>query len=126
METIFFRSNGLSALSNITNKKINVRHMAVINTMNCFSKKEKKEIKRKEFVIREKLHMRNTGIFFMELLGGTVFIPVIEIEVDCFMATLGRLEKIAGVHVETNALLENIKTQTEDVGCIEETIKQAI
>ncbi|OIR56907.1 MAG: uncharacterized protein A8A55_2341 [Amphiamblys sp. WSBS2006] len=89
--------------------------MAVIDTVDCFSKKEKEEIRGKEFVIRERLYMRNTRILFMELLGETVFIPVIEIEVDCFMENLGRLEKIAGVHVETNALLEKISPGIKSV-----------
>ncbi|OIR56029.1 MAG: uncharacterized protein A8A55_3224 [Amphiamblys sp. WSBS2006] len=52
--------------------------------------------------------MRNTGIFFLELLGETVFIPVIEIEVDRCMEHLGVLGKTTGIHVGTNALVENI------------------
>ncbi|OIR55744.1 MAG: uncharacterized protein A8A55_3511, partial [Amphiamblys sp. WSBS2006] len=84
MENICFRAKGLSVLSSITNKKINVRQMEVMDTAKCFSNEEKEEIRKKTFVIREKLYMRNTGILFMELLGNTVFIPVIEIEVDFY------------------------------------------
>ncbi|OIR56487.1 MAG: uncharacterized protein A8A55_2765, partial [Amphiamblys sp. WSBS2006] len=80
MERIVFGSKGLSVLPSITNKKIDVRHMAVMDIVS-FSGREKEEAKKKEFVIREKLYMRNTGILFLECLGNTVFIPVIEIEV---------------------------------------------
>ncbi|OIR55840.1 MAG: uncharacterized protein A8A55_3414, partial [Amphiamblys sp. WSBS2006] len=83
MESICFGGKGLSVLSRITNEKINARHMAVMDILGGFEQ-EKEEAKKKEFVIRERLHMRNTGILFMECLENTVFIPVIEIEVDCF------------------------------------------
>ncbi|OIR56196.1 MAG: uncharacterized protein A8A55_3058, partial [Amphiamblys sp. WSBS2006] len=77
MESIVFGEKGLSVLPSITNKKIDVRYMAVMDILGVFEKEEK-EAKKKEFVIRERLHMRNTGIFFLECLGNTVFIPVIE------------------------------------------------
>ncbi|OIR56702.1 MAG: uncharacterized protein A8A55_2550 [Amphiamblys sp. WSBS2006] len=108
MERIVFGEKGLSVLSIITNKKINVRHMEVMDIVKCLSNEEKEKIKKKEFVIRERLYMKNTGIFFMELLGETVFIPVIEIVVDCYTEYWGRFEKTIGVHVETNALLGKI------------------
>ncbi|OIR56479.1 MAG: uncharacterized protein A8A55_2772, partial [Amphiamblys sp. WSBS2006] len=83
MESICFKSKGLSVLSSITNEKIKVRNMAVMDIVGGFEQ-EKEEARKKEFVIRERLYMRNTGILFMECLENTVFIPVIEIEVDCF------------------------------------------
>ncbi|OIR56151.1 MAG: uncharacterized protein A8A55_3102 [Amphiamblys sp. WSBS2006] len=52
--------------------------------------------------------MRNTGIFFMELLGETTFIPVIEIEVDSCTKNWGWVGKTTGIHVGTNALVEKI------------------
>ncbi|OIR56448.1 MAG: uncharacterized protein A8A55_2806, partial [Amphiamblys sp. WSBS2006] len=107
MESISFWEKGLSVLPGITNKKINVRHMAVMD-MTCFFDREKKEIKKKEFVIKERLHMKNTGIFFLECLGNTVFIPVIEIEVDRFTKNWGGFGKTTGINIKTNALVENI------------------
>ncbi|OIR55596.1 MAG: uncharacterized protein A8A55_3660, partial [Amphiamblys sp. WSBS2006] len=107
MEGICFRRKGVSILLDITNEKIDVRHMAVIDIVGFFEK-EKEEAKKKEFVIRESLYMRNTGIFFMELLGNTAFIPVIEIEVDCHTMDLGGFEETTSIHVETNALVESI------------------
>ncbi|OIR58405.1 MAG: uncharacterized protein A8A55_0805 [Amphiamblys sp. WSBS2006] len=104
MESIVFGSKGLSVLSSITNEKINVRHMTVVDTIDCFSKEE---AKKKEFVIRERLYMRNTGIFFLECLWNTVFIPVIEIKVDCWKEHWGRFEEIIDINIKTNALMEN-------------------
>ncbi|OIR55839.1 MAG: uncharacterized protein A8A55_3416, partial [Amphiamblys sp. WSBS2006] len=88
MERIVFGEKGLSVLSSITNEKINVRHMAVMD-IKCFFEQEKEETKKKEFVIRERLYVRNTGILFLECLRNTVFIPAIEIEVDCCMEYWG-------------------------------------
>ncbi|OIR56977.1 MAG: uncharacterized protein A8A55_2272 [Amphiamblys sp. WSBS2006] len=110
----------------ITNKNINVRHMAVMDTASCLSEQEKEEIRKKVFVIREKLYMKDTGIFFMELLGKTVFIPVIEIEIDRCTANLGGFEKTIGIHVETNALLENISPGIKDAGEIKQKIRGMI
>ncbi|OIR56139.1 MAG: uncharacterized protein A8A55_3115 [Amphiamblys sp. WSBS2006] len=110
MESICFRSKGLSVLSSITNEKINVRHMTVMDIVSFFEQ-EKEEAKKKEFVIREKLYMRNTGIFFLECLGNTVFIPVIEIEVDCWMEYWGGFGKTTGINIETNALVEKINKE---------------
>ncbi|OIR57485.1 MAG: uncharacterized protein A8A55_1751 [Amphiamblys sp. WSBS2006] len=104
MESICFGGRGLSVLPSITNKKINVRHMEVIDTM-CFSKEE--EIKKKEFVIRESLYMRNTGVFFLGCLGNTVFIPVIEIEVGGWKENWDGFEETTSIHIDTNALVEN-------------------
>ncbi|OIR55728.1 MAG: uncharacterized protein A8A55_3526, partial [Amphiamblys sp. WSBS2006] len=73
MESIVFGSKGLSVLSSITNEKIDTRHMEVMDIVGVFDREEE-EIKKKEFVIRERLYMRNTGIFFMELLEETIFI----------------------------------------------------
>ncbi|OIR56062.1 MAG: uncharacterized protein A8A55_3191, partial [Amphiamblys sp. WSBS2006] len=121
MENILLKSKGLSVLSNITNKKINTGYMTVMDTVNCLSKKEKEKVKKKEFVIREKLYMRSAGIFFMELLGGTVFIPVIEIEIDCFTVNYG-FEETTGIYVGTNVLLEKISPGIKGA----EEIKQKI
>ncbi|OIR55622.1 MAG: uncharacterized protein A8A55_3632, partial [Amphiamblys sp. WSBS2006] len=99
MERIVFGEKGLSVLPIITNEKIDVRHMEVMD-ITFFFDREKKEIKKKVFVIRERLHMRNTGIFFMELLGKTVFIPVIEIEVDRFTKNWGGLGKTVGYYMQ--------------------------
>ncbi|OIR56382.1 MAG: uncharacterized protein A8A55_2871, partial [Amphiamblys sp. WSBS2006] len=110
MESIVFGSKGVSVLSSITNEKIDVRHMAVMDIVGFFEK-EKEETKKKEFVIRERLYMRNTGIFFLECLGNTAFIPVIKIEVDCCMEYLGGFEETIGIHVETNVLVEKIDPQ---------------
>ncbi|OIR55799.1 MAG: uncharacterized protein A8A55_3455, partial [Amphiamblys sp. WSBS2006] len=107
MKSIEFGEKGLSVLPSITNKKIDVRNMAVMD-ITCFFGREKEETKKKEFVIRERLYVRNTGIFFLECLGNTVFIPVIEIEVDCFTKNWGGFEKTTGIHIETNAVVENI------------------
>ncbi|OIR56040.1 MAG: uncharacterized protein A8A55_3214, partial [Amphiamblys sp. WSBS2006] len=121
MDRVLFRSKGLSVLLSITNRKISTGYMKVVNTMNCLSDQEKEAIRKKVFVIREKLHMRNTGIFFMELLGNTVFIPVIEIEIDCFTEDYG-FGKTTDIHIETNALLEKISPGIKGV----EEIKQKI
>ncbi|OIR55776.1 MAG: uncharacterized protein A8A55_3478, partial [Amphiamblys sp. WSBS2006] len=107
MESISFWEKGLSVLPSITNEKINVRHMAVMD-ITCFFDREKEEIKRKEFVIKEKLYMKNTGIFFLEVFRNTVFIPVIEIEVDSCMGNWGGFGKTTGINIKTNALVENI------------------
>ncbi|OIR55680.1 MAG: uncharacterized protein A8A55_3574, partial [Amphiamblys sp. WSBS2006] len=115
MESICFKNKGLSVLSSITNEKIKVRNMAVMDIMSFFEQ-EKEEANKKEFVIRERLHMRNTGIFFLECLRNTVFIPVVEIEVDRCTNNWGGFGKTAGVHIKTNAL----------VGSISPGIKQTI
>ncbi|OIR55941.1 MAG: uncharacterized protein A8A55_3313, partial [Amphiamblys sp. WSBS2006] len=94
----------------ITNKKIDVRNMAVMD-ITCFFGREKEEAKKKEFVIREKLYVKNTGILFLECLGNTVFIPVIEIEMDCCMEYWGGFGKTTGIHIKTNALVGNISTE---------------
>ncbi|OIR55599.1 MAG: uncharacterized protein A8A55_3655, partial [Amphiamblys sp. WSBS2006] len=107
---------GVSVLSSITNKKIDARHMAVMDTIDRVSDREKEKIRKKEFVIRERLHMRNTGIFFLECLGNTVFIPAIEIEVDCWEGSWYGFGKTTGIHVETNALVKNISQKMEGVG----------
>ncbi|OIR57483.1 MAG: uncharacterized protein A8A55_1752 [Amphiamblys sp. WSBS2006] len=103
MESICLGGKALSVLSSITNEKINTRYMAVMDIA-VFSKEE---TKKKEFGIRERLYMRNTGILFLELLGNTVFIPVIKIEVDRCMKHLDWVEETVGIHIETNALVEN-------------------
>ncbi|OIR58380.1 MAG: uncharacterized protein A8A55_0837 [Amphiamblys sp. WSBS2006] len=126
LESIWFRNQGLSVLSSITNKKIIVRHMKVMDTVDCFSNEEKEEARKKEFVIRERLYMRNTGILFMELLGNTVFIPVIEIEVDFYTEDWGRFEETIGVHIETNALLEKISPGIKDARKIKQNIGEMI
>ncbi|OIR55945.1 MAG: uncharacterized protein A8A55_3309, partial [Amphiamblys sp. WSBS2006] len=64
MKSIEFGEKGLSVLPSITNKKIDVRNMAVMD-ITCFFEQEKEEAKKKEFVIRERLYMKNTGIFFL-------------------------------------------------------------
>ncbi|OIR56519.1 MAG: uncharacterized protein A8A55_2732 [Amphiamblys sp. WSBS2006] len=106
MESICFKSKGLSVLPSITNKKIDVRYMAVMDIMSFFEQ-EKEETKKKEFVIRERLYMKNTGIFFLECLGNTAFIPVVEIEVDPFLKKWGGFEEAVGIHIKTNVLVEN-------------------
>ncbi|OIR56023.1 MAG: uncharacterized protein A8A55_3231, partial [Amphiamblys sp. WSBS2006] len=126
MESILFRSKGLSVLLGITNEKINTGYMAVMDTVGCFSDQEKEEAKKKEFVIREKLYMKNTGIFFMELLKKTVFIPVIEIEIDCCTEDWGWFEETTGIHVETNALLWKISSEIKDTGEIKQKIGEMI
>ncbi|OIR55861.1 MAG: uncharacterized protein A8A55_3394, partial [Amphiamblys sp. WSBS2006] len=110
-----FKNKGLSVLSSITNKKIDVRYMAVMDIACFFEKEEKEETKKKEFVIRERLHMRNTGIFFLECLRNTVFIPVVEIEVNRCMEKWGGFEETAGVHIKTNALVGNISPEIEQM-----------
>ncbi|OIR56473.1 MAG: uncharacterized protein A8A55_2778, partial [Amphiamblys sp. WSBS2006] len=115
MESICFKNKGLSVLSSITNKKIDVRYMAVMDIEGVFEKEEKEETKKKEFVIRERLYMRNTGIFFLECLRNTVFIPVIEIEVDCRTNNWGGFEEAVGIHIETNALVGNISTEIKQM-----------
>ncbi|OIR56467.1 MAG: uncharacterized protein A8A55_2787 [Amphiamblys sp. WSBS2006] len=104
MESIVFGEKGLSVLPSITNDKIDARHMTVMDIVGV----SKEEAKKKEFVVRERLYMRNTGIFFMEFLENTVFIPVVEIEVDCCMEHLGGFEETVDIHVGTNTLVENI------------------
>ncbi|OIR57040.1 MAG: uncharacterized protein A8A55_2208, partial [Amphiamblys sp. WSBS2006] len=126
MESISFKDKGLYVLLCITNEKIDVRHMTVVDMMDCLSNEEKEKIKKKVFVIRERLYMKNTGIFFMELLRETVFIPVIEVEVDCFTKDWGRFGKTIGVHVETNALLWNIGPGIKGAGEIKEKIGEMI
>ncbi|OIR56104.1 MAG: uncharacterized protein A8A55_3148, partial [Amphiamblys sp. WSBS2006] len=126
LESIFFRSKGLSVLSNITGEEINVGHMEVMDTAKCLSDQEKEAIRKKVFVIRERLHMRNTGILFMEFLGNTVFIPVIEIEVDFYTEDWGRFGKTTGVHIETNALLGKISPVIKDAGEIKQNIGEMI
>ncbi|OIR56368.1 MAG: uncharacterized protein A8A55_2883, partial [Amphiamblys sp. WSBS2006] len=106
LEHDFIVLQGLSVMSSITNEKI-IRHMAVMDIMG-FSYQQQQETKKKEFVIREWLYVRNTGIFFLECLRNTVFIPVVEIEVDCCTKDLGGFGKTVGIHVETNALVGNI------------------
>ncbi|OIR56513.1 MAG: uncharacterized protein A8A55_2740 [Amphiamblys sp. WSBS2006] len=100
--------------------------MAVMDTVDCLSKEEKEEAKKKEFVIRERLYMKNTGIFFMELLKKTVFIPVIEIEIDCCTEDWGWFGKTTGIHVETNALLWKICLEIKDTGEIKQNIREMI
>ncbi|OIR57085.1 MAG: uncharacterized protein A8A55_2162 [Amphiamblys sp. WSBS2006] len=112
MESIMFGGKGLSVLSCIANEKIDVRNMAVMDIVGV-SYREK--TKKKKFVIRERLYMRNTGIFFFELLGNTVFIPVIEIEVDCYTKDLGRFEETTGINIKTNALVEKFNHQIKQM-----------
>ncbi|OIR57130.1 MAG: uncharacterized protein A8A55_2118 [Amphiamblys sp. WSBS2006] len=126
MESILFRNQGLSVLLSLTNEKINTGYMAVMDTMCCFSDQEKEKIRGKEFVIRERLHMKNAGILFLELLGKTVFIPVIEIEVDRFTVNCGGFRKINEVHIETNALLEKISPGIKSAGYIKQKIGEII
>ncbi|OIR56179.1 MAG: uncharacterized protein A8A55_3074, partial [Amphiamblys sp. WSBS2006] len=110
MENIEFGGKGLSVLSSITNKKIDVRHMTVTD-ITCFFEQEKEEAKKKEFMIRERLYVRNTGILFLECLRNTVFIPVIEIEMDRCMEYWGGFGKTTGIHIKTNALVGSISTE---------------
>ncbi|OIR57126.1 MAG: uncharacterized protein A8A55_2115, partial [Amphiamblys sp. WSBS2006] len=126
MESIWFRSKGLSVLLSLTNKKINTGYMTVMDTVNCLSNEEKEEIRGKEFVIREKLYMRNTGILFMEFLGRTVFIPVIEVEIDCCTEDWGGFKKTIGVNVETNALLEKISPGIKGARVMKQNIGEMI
>ncbi|OIR56486.1 MAG: uncharacterized protein A8A55_2767 [Amphiamblys sp. WSBS2006] len=119
MESIVFGGKGLSVLSCIANEKIDVRNMTVMDIVG-FSTEEK--TKKKKFVIRERLYMRNTGIFFLELLGETVFIPVVEIEVDRWKEHWGRFEETAGINIKTNALVENISPEIESAGEIKQKI----
>ncbi|OIR55859.1 MAG: uncharacterized protein A8A55_3396, partial [Amphiamblys sp. WSBS2006] len=114
-ESICFGRKGLSVLSRITNKKIDVRYMAVMDIMSFFEQEEKEEAKKKEFVIRERLYMRNTGILFLEFLRNTVFIPVIEIEVDCRTNNWGWFGKTTSINIETNALVGNISTEIKQM-----------
>ncbi|OIR56220.1 MAG: uncharacterized protein A8A55_3034 [Amphiamblys sp. WSBS2006] len=122
LESICFGGRGLSVLSSITNEKINVRHMEVMDIVD-FSKEE---AKKKEFMIRERLYMRNTGIFFLVFLGNTVFIPVIKIEVDRCMKNCGRFGKTTGIHVETNALVGNISPEIENAGEMKQKIGEIV
>ncbi|OIR57450.1 MAG: uncharacterized protein A8A55_1789 [Amphiamblys sp. WSBS2006] len=122
MESISFGGKGLFALSSITNEKIDVRNMAVMDTIYCFSKEEKEETKKKEFMIREELYMRNTEIFFLEFLGNTVFIPVIKIEVNRCMEHWGGFEETTSIHIETNAFVEKINQEIENTGEIKQKI----
>ncbi|OIR55858.1 MAG: uncharacterized protein A8A55_3395, partial [Amphiamblys sp. WSBS2006] len=87
---------------------------------------EKEEIRGKEFVIREKLYMRNTGILFMEFLGRTVFIPVIEIEIDRFKEDWGWFGKTIGIYVGTNALLEKISPGIKGARVMKQNIGEMI
>ncbi|OIR58584.1 MAG: uncharacterized protein A8A55_0631, partial [Amphiamblys sp. WSBS2006] len=93
MESIVFGESGLSVLTSITNEKIKIRYMAVIGIVGVFEKEEKEEAKKKEFVIRERLYVKNKGIFFLECLGNTVFIPVIEIKNRPLPGLLGLVRK---------------------------------
>ncbi|OIR55787.1 MAG: uncharacterized protein A8A55_3467 [Amphiamblys sp. WSBS2006] len=70
--------------------------------------------------------MRNTGILFMECLENTVFIPVIEIEVDCFTKNWGGVEKTNSIHIGTNALVENISPGIASAGEIKQTIREIV
>ncbi|OIR56447.1 MAG: uncharacterized protein A8A55_2805, partial [Amphiamblys sp. WSBS2006] len=124
MERIVFGEKGLFVLSIITNEKIDVRQMEVIDITGVFEKEE--EAKKKEFVIRERLYMRNKGIFFMGYLGNTAFIPAIEIEVDCFTKILGGFGKTTGINIKTNALVENISPGIEGAGEIKQKIGEMI
>ncbi|OIR57484.1 MAG: uncharacterized protein A8A55_1750 [Amphiamblys sp. WSBS2006] len=123
MESICFGGKGLSVLSSITNEKIDVRHIVVMD-ITCFSNEE--ETKKKVFVIRESLYMRNTGILFLELLENTVFIPVIKIEVDRCMEHLDWVEETVGIHIETNALVENISPGIKDAREIKQKIGEMV
>ncbi|OIR58403.1 MAG: uncharacterized protein A8A55_0808 [Amphiamblys sp. WSBS2006] len=125
MENICFWEKGLSVLPIITNKKINVRQMEVMDIVG-FSDQEKEETKKKEFVIREKLYMRNTGIIFLELLGNTIFIPVIEIEINRCMENWGGFGEKTGTHIKTNALVENINKEIGNTREIKQTIGEMI
>ncbi|OIR56678.1 MAG: uncharacterized protein A8A55_2573 [Amphiamblys sp. WSBS2006] len=125
MESIVFGNKGFFVLPSITNEKINVRCMEVMDTV-VFSEQEKEEIKKKEFAISEKLCMTNTGIFFMKFLGEKNFIPVIEIEIDCFMKNRDGFEKGIGIHVEANALLVRISPGIERAGEIKQMIGEMI
>ncbi|OIR55866.1 MAG: uncharacterized protein A8A55_3387, partial [Amphiamblys sp. WSBS2006] len=115
MESIEFGEKGLSVLPSITNKKIDVRYMAVMDIAGVFEKEEKEKTKKKEFVIRERLYVKNTGIFFLECLGNTAFIPVVEIEINHFLKKWGRFEEAVGIHVKTNALVGNISTEIKQM-----------
>ncbi|OIR57129.1 MAG: uncharacterized protein A8A55_2116 [Amphiamblys sp. WSBS2006] len=126
MESIFFRNQGLSVLLSLTNKKINTGYITVMDTVNCLSNEEKEEIRGKEFVIREKLYMKNAGILFLELLGNTAFIPVMEVEIDCWKEHWGRFEETIGVHIETNALLEKISPGIKGAGYIKQKIGEMV
>ncbi|OIR56088.1 MAG: uncharacterized protein A8A55_3166, partial [Amphiamblys sp. WSBS2006] len=126
LESIFFGNQGLSVLLSITNRKINTGYMAVMDTAKCLSNEEKEAIRKKEFVIREKLYMKNTGILFLELFGNTAFIPVMEVEIDCSQEHWGRFEETIGVHIETNALLEKISPGIKDAGEIKQKIGEMI
>ncbi|OIR56338.1 MAG: uncharacterized protein A8A55_2915 [Amphiamblys sp. WSBS2006] len=123
MESICFGRKGLSVLSRITNEKVDVRHMAVMDIMSFF---EQEEARKKEFVIRERLYVRNTGILFLECLRNTVFIPAIEIEVDCCMEYWGGFGKTTGIHIETNALVGSISPGIEDLWGIKQTIREIV
>ncbi|OIR55862.1 MAG: uncharacterized protein A8A55_3392, partial [Amphiamblys sp. WSBS2006] len=68
------------------------------------------------------MYMRNTGIFFLECFGNTVFIPVIEIEVNRCMEYWGGFDETVGIHIETNALVEKINQEIKQK--IGETIIQ--
>ncbi|OIR56469.1 MAG: uncharacterized protein A8A55_2785 [Amphiamblys sp. WSBS2006] len=64
--------------------------------------------------------MRNTGIFFLELLENTVFIPVIEIEVNRCIEHWGGFGKTVGINVGTNALMERIDQEIKGAGEIKQ------
>ncbi|OIR55846.1 MAG: uncharacterized protein A8A55_3409, partial [Amphiamblys sp. WSBS2006] len=68
----------------------------------------------------------NTGILFLECLRNTVFIPVIEIEVDCCMEYWGGFGKTTGIHIKTNALVGSISPGIEDVWGIKQTIREIV
>ncbi|OIR56607.1 MAG: uncharacterized protein A8A55_2644 [Amphiamblys sp. WSBS2006] len=70
--------------------------------------------------------MRNTGILFMECLGNTASIPVIEIEVDRCIENWGGFGKTTGIHIETNALVENISPDIESAGKMKQKIGEMI
>ncbi|OIR56703.1 MAG: uncharacterized protein A8A55_2549 [Amphiamblys sp. WSBS2006] len=125
MKRIVFGEKGLFVLSIIKNEKIDVRQMEIIDIMGVFEKEEE-EAKKKEFVIRERLYMRNTGILFLGFLGNTVFIPVIEIDVNRCIEHWGGFEETVGIHVGTNALVKNINQEIEGAGEIKQKIGEMV
>ncbi|OIR56178.1 MAG: uncharacterized protein A8A55_3076 [Amphiamblys sp. WSBS2006] len=51
----------------------------------------------------------------MECLGNTVFVPVIEIEANCWKEHWGGFDETFGIYIKTNALVENISPKTKQM-----------
>ncbi|OIR58455.1 MAG: uncharacterized protein A8A55_0769 [Amphiamblys sp. WSBS2006] len=112
LECICLRKGGLHFLLSIENEEIRARNMEVVNTKRTlFSEKEQEEVKKKKFVIGQRLYMRNSGVLFLLFLGEKNYIPEIEIEFDSYLQDWRCLRKGLGKrslgenYVETNFFL---------------------